>query len=146
MKSITLASIVFTLSFCLNLEAEKNLPYKGSPSAGTKHYLVEVEDTENNNGERGTYMFRTKSDLSVGGDVIGGSIQNGKGAKVDIDADYPTIGRSKRSPYKCELCFNNCYSKLCQKIPVKRGSKCVKKCRPKCLSICLEGPSYFDDE
>jgi len=49
MKSIKLASIVFTLSFCLNLVAEKNLPYKRSRSAGTKPYLVEVEDTEDNN-------------------------------------------------------------------------------------------------
>jgi len=49
MKSITLASIVFTLSFCLNLVAGKNLPYKGSPSAGTNTNLVEVEDTEDNN-------------------------------------------------------------------------------------------------
>merc|ERR1712215_52073 len=51
MKSITLASIVFTLSFCLNLVAGKNLPYKGSPSAGAKTTLGEVEDTEDNNGE-----------------------------------------------------------------------------------------------
>merc|ERR1712215_122475 len=49
MKSITLASIVFTLSFCLNLVAGKNLPYKGSPSAGAKTTLGEVEDTEDNN-------------------------------------------------------------------------------------------------
>jgi len=51
MKSITLASIVFTLSFCLNLEAGKNLPYKGSPSAGTDTYPLEVEDTEDNNDD-----------------------------------------------------------------------------------------------
>merc|ERR1712215_44758 len=50
-KSITLSSIVFTLSFCLNLVAGKNLPYKGSPSAGAKPILVEVEDLEDNNGE-----------------------------------------------------------------------------------------------
>jgi len=49
MKSITLASIVFILSFCLNLVAGKNLPYKRSPSAGAKDILVEVEDTEDNN-------------------------------------------------------------------------------------------------
>merc|ERR1712215_507575 len=33
MKSVTMVSIVFTLSFCLNLVAGKNLPYKGSPPA-----------------------------------------------------------------------------------------------------------------
>merc|ERR1712215_382038 len=56
-QSITLASIVFTLSFCLNLVAGKNLPYKGSPSAGTKRDLEKVEDTEDNNGERGNYKL-----------------------------------------------------------------------------------------
>ena len=55
MKSITLASIVFTLSFCLNLVAGKNLPYKVSPPARTKTYLVEVEDTEDDNGENTKY-------------------------------------------------------------------------------------------
>merc|ERR1719369_1002440 len=57
MKSITLASIVFTLSFCLHLvegRRRQNLPYKGSPSAGAETNPVEVEDTENNNGERCT--------------------------------------------------------------------------------------------
>merc|ERR1712215_472923 len=67
-------------------------------------------------GERGASMFRTKSDLSLGGDVIGGSIQNGKGAKVDIDADYPTVGRSKRSGSKCQKC----------------RQKCLKNHRPEC--------------
>merc|ERR1711970_153551 len=80
MKSITLASIVFTLSFCLNLVAGKNLPYKGSPSSGAKSYPypievedksyphpievedkpypypIEVEDTEDNIGKRGSYQ------------------------------------------------------------------------------------------
>merc|ERR1712215_267017 len=79
MKSITLASIVFTLSFCLNLVAGKNVPYKGSPSAGTDTYPQEVEDTEDNNGERGTYMFRTKRDLYAGGDVRGGKMNNAPG-------------------------------------------------------------------
>ena len=55
MKSTTLASIVFTLSFCLNLVAGKNLPYKGSPPAGTKTYLVEVEDTGDNKGDNTKY-------------------------------------------------------------------------------------------
>merc|ERR1712236_104091 len=87
-------------------------------------YSVEVEDTEDNNGERGTYMLRTKSDLSVGGDVIGGSIHNGKGAKVDIDADYPTVGRtvrsSKRSRSKCRKCRKKCHKKV--------RSECGQKC------------------
>merc|ERR1712236_57040 len=59
--------------------AGKNLPYKGSPSAGTDTYPVEVEDTEDNKGERGTYMFRTKRDLYVGGDVRGGKMNNAPG-------------------------------------------------------------------
>merc|ERR1712215_69524 len=50
-KSITLARIVFTLSFCLNLVAGKNLPYKGRPSAGAKTILEEVEDTKDKNGD-----------------------------------------------------------------------------------------------
>merc|ERR1712215_623245 len=45
--------------------AGKNLPYKGSPSAVTKLNLGDVEDTEdNNNGERGTHMFRRESNLT----------------------------------------------------------------------------------
>jgi len=141
MKSITLASIVFTLSFCLNLEAEKNLPYKGSPSAGTKHYLVEVEDTENNNGERGTYMFRTKGDLSVVGDVIGGSIHNGKGGKVDIGADYSTVGRSKRSQSKCQKCRRKCKSKQWNepKVSCKTQPRSYRK-------ACLSGYKYQIDK
>ena len=55
MKSVTMVSIVFTLSFCLNLVAGKNLPYKGSPPARTKTYMVEVEDTEDNNGDYTKY-------------------------------------------------------------------------------------------
>merc|ERR1712236_176760 len=51
-QSITLASIVFTLSFCLNLVAGKNLPYKGSPSTGTRTFFGEVQDTEDNNGKQ----------------------------------------------------------------------------------------------
>jgi len=131
MKFITLASIVFTLSFCLNLVAEKNLPYKGSPSAGTKPYSVEVEDTEDNNGERGTYMLRTKSDLSVGGDVIGGSIHNGKGGKVDIGADYSTVGRSKRSYSKCTQCQHKCHRKEGTECEVMCGN--VKFCQYDCM-------------
>merc|ERR1712215_121263 len=85
MKSITLASIVFTLSFCLNLVAGKNLPYKGSPSAGFKTDLGEVEDTEDNNGERGTNMItRTKRDLNIRGCIDGGILHNGQGAKANI--------------------------------------------------------------
>merc|ERR1712215_559439 len=147
-KSITLVSIVFNLSFCLNLVAEKNLPYKGSPSAGIKPYLVQVEDTEDNNGESGTYMLRTKSDLSVGGDVIGGSIHNGKGAKVDIDADNSTVGRTVRSSKcsrskcrKCKECWFNCVKgrwTRCRKKYNSRceyrldGSKINKNCKSKC--------------
>merc|ERR1712215_351099 len=82
-QSITLASIVFTLSVCLNLVAGKNLPYKGSPSEGNNK-LVEVEDTEDNNGERGTYKFRTKRHLSIGGGINGGFLNNGQDATVDI--------------------------------------------------------------
>merc|ERR1719369_1031161 len=123
------------------------------------HYLVEVEDTENNNGERGASMFRTESDLSLGGDVIGGSIQNGKGAKVDIDADYPTVGRSKRSGSKWQKCLKNhrpeckwlckasrrsdkkiCRSDCQKRIPsictYNYRLKCRSKCRPKCQSKC----------
>merc|ERR1719369_607411 len=46
MNCITMGSIVFTLSFCLNLVAGKNLPSEGSPPAGNKFYLVETEDIE----------------------------------------------------------------------------------------------------
>merc|ERR1712236_45967 len=89
MKSITLASIVFTLSFCLNLvegRTRKSLPYKGSPSAGaeTYPYPVEVEDAENNNGERGTYLSRTKRHIDIGGNVKGGSFINGPGASAKV--------------------------------------------------------------
>merc|ERR1712215_112479 len=84
MKSITLASIVFTLSFCLNLEAGKNLPYKGSPNAETQPYLGDVEDTEDNNGKRGTYLSRTKRKITFGGDCTGCQINNAPGGQVDI--------------------------------------------------------------
>merc|ERR1712215_471855 len=68
MKSITLASIVVTLSFCLNLVAGKNLPYKGSPSAGAKTILAEVEDTEDNNDptEGADYFIRFNGNIDLG--------------------------------------------------------------------------------
>merc|ERR1712215_122444 len=84
MKSITLASIVFTISFCLNLEAGKNLPYKGSPNAETQPYLGDVEDTEDNNGERGTYLSRTKRKITFGGGCTGCQINNAPGGQGDI--------------------------------------------------------------
>merc|ERR1712215_446419 len=85
-ETITLASIVFTLSFCLNLVAGKNLPYKGSPSARAKPYPtpVEMEDTEDNNGKRGPFVFRTKRTLSGEGDLNGGKLNNDKGGKIII--------------------------------------------------------------
>jgi len=132
MKSIKLASIVFTLSFCLNLVAEKNLPYKGSPSAGTKPHLVEVEDTEDNNGERGTYMLQTKSDLSVGG-----SIHNGNGSKVDIGADYQDYERAMPI-LECVRRYKKCKSKC--RTNVLKGRKKCRKCRSKiqkCERLCL---------
>merc|ERR1712215_573287 len=114
----------------------KNLPYKGSPSARTKPNLLEVEDTEDNNGERGTYMIRTKSDLSVRGDVIGGSIHNGKGAIVDFGADYSEDGgfggRSKRRTKGRKKCQRKCQSKC----PLKYQKKCQKKCQSKFQSKC----------
>merc|ERR1719369_2517938 len=64
MKCITLLSIVFTLSFCLNLVAGKS---------------------EDNNGERGN-----KGDdygIHVKGDIFGGSIKNDDGAAFEIDGD-----------------------------------------------------------
>merc|ERR1712215_552322 len=36
----------------------------GSLSEGTKPHLGDVEDTEDNNGERGTHMFRRESNLT----------------------------------------------------------------------------------
>jgi len=173
MKSITLASIVFTLSVCLNLVA------------GTKPYLGDVEDTEDNKGvitimwkvikkevemcippgsvvsfeykqgnhnvlqvssrdyerctgitntagvwgpvrkgplsqgtyyfvcgvglhckvgkqkakitvsdkcdtdtgERGTYKFRTKRDLQIGGNIEGGHVHNAPGSYIDVGGD-----------------------------------------------------------
>merc|ERR1712215_484179 len=90
MKSITLASIVFTISFCLNLEAGKNLPYKGSPNAETQPYLGDVEDTEDNNGERGTYLSRTKRKITFGGGCTGCQINNAPGKRC------PNMSRTKR--------------------------------------------------
>merc|ERR1719260_122803 len=46
MKSVTMVSFVFTLSFCFSLVAGKAL--KGT---NTNHYLVEVDDNEDNNAD-----------------------------------------------------------------------------------------------
>merc|ERR1712215_128709 len=130
MKSITLASIVFTLSFCLNLVAGKNVPYKGSPSAGTDTYPQEVEDTEDNNGERGTYMFRTKRDLYAGGDVRGGKMNNAPGAG-GVVLDGITIGRVGVGGMGlgiCDVCGGGgcgvCNGKVCCGVD-GRGGACV---------------------
>merc|ERR1712236_126861 len=47
----TMVSIVFTLSFCLDLVSGKNLPYKRSRPVVSKTFLAEAEDTEDRNGK-----------------------------------------------------------------------------------------------
>ena len=66
MRSLTILFVVFTLGFCLNLIAGKNLAYKGHQ--GTKYYLVEVEDTEDNNGYNGDNTEDTEDNNGNNGD------------------------------------------------------------------------------
>merc|ERR1712215_194152 len=103
--------------------------YKGSPSAGTKPHLVEVEDTEDNNGERGTYMLQTKSDLSVGG-----SIHNGNGA----DYSYMPMETCDRRFNKCRSkCRKKCKPRCTSKVRIgRKGRKKCQKCRSKIQSKC----------
>ena len=51
MKFVTMLSIVLTLSFCSNLVAGKNDLKTKSLPAGNKTYIVEVEDSDDNNGD-----------------------------------------------------------------------------------------------
>merc|ERR1719290_497731 len=81
MKSVTMVSFVFTLSFCLNLVAGKNLPYKT--------YLLEVEDNEDNNAD--TVKNASKNadgdDFKITAKMMAKNrITNEKGA--DIEAEF----------------------------------------------------------
>merc|ERR1712215_61447 len=81
MKSVTMVSIVFTLSFCLNLVAGKNLPYKGSPPAETYEIqgysgMISMNNAANDrtvihHGDiwGGTYTFGPDEDHYVKGDI-----------------------------------------------------------------------------
>merc|ERR1719260_138557 len=70
MKSVTMVSFVFTLSFCFSLVAGKAL--KGT---NTNHYLVEVDDNEDNNA-----------------DTVKNASNNADGDDYKFEADF--IGRS----------------------------------------------------
>merc|ERR1712215_554530 len=65
----------------------------GSLSEGTKPYPMEVEDTEGNNGEIGTHIFRRKRTLTGGGNV--GGLPWWKGTYGDIPHDWPILRRKR---------------------------------------------------
>merc|ERR1719315_955519 len=80
MKSVTMVSFVFTLSFCLNLVAGKNLPYKT--------YLIEVEDKEDNNADPVKDAPKNAdADYDINAKVIDGSEIHIDCKDVDVNAD-----------------------------------------------------------
>merc|ERR1712236_54619 len=81
--------------------AGKNLPYKGSPSTGTRTFFGEVEDTEDNNGERGNYKL-VEVDGSQNYFAEGGDTEDNNGKqKRDAKNDCPPETFWHRDKKKC---------------------------------------------
>merc|ERR1712215_343550 len=116
MKYIILASIVFTLSFWLNLVEGKKLPYRGNHPTRTKADLVEVENTEDSN----------RNDYNPALEDTDGADYLVSGISVLPRGKCGPRCRRKSGGYKCPK------GRICKIMTVKKSGRSVKICEMTC--------------